>query len=188
MEHTTPVKLGVGNDTDDNDDEDDDDDYGDDDEDADVAGDTGDDEGDYEDDGLTTPVATPLKLSAAAATGQLAPPPQRKNPFPLTAAKTDSALGQAATEIFTAVGYSLATDLRWQSAVAGDATKIKAFRQDVTQQVDLVAFAFMRPSSPFIQVVHSIATYSVRGGGSDLHGKDFGLWAIARTYAFLPRS
>ena len=62
----------------------------------------------------------------------------------------------------------------WQSSVAGDATKAKAFRQEVTQQVDVVPFAFMRPSSPFIQILHSVATYAVRGGDSDLHGKDFG--------------
>lgn len=62
----------------------------------------------------------------------------------------------------------------WQSSVAGDATKAKAFWQEVTQQVDVVPFAFMRPSSPFIQILHSVATYAVRGGDSDLHGKDFG--------------
>ena len=76
--------------------------------------------------------------------------------------------------MFTTPGYSLETDLLWQAAVGGDLSRIKSFRQDVTQQVEVVAFAFMRPASPFVQIVHSIATYAVRGGDSDLHGKDFG--------------
>ena len=86
-------------------------------------------------------------------------------PFALTNVQADSELGRAATTVFTTLGYSLETDLRWQAAVGGDPSRIKSFRQqDVTQQVDVVAFAFMCPASPFIQLVHSIATYAVRGG------------------------
>lgn len=76
--------------------------------------------------------------------------------------------------MFTDVGYSLNTDLLWQANVKGDATNIKSFRIEVTQQVDVVAFGFMRPASPYVQILHSLATYAVRGGGSDLQGHDFG--------------
>lgn len=95
-------------------------------------------------------------------------------PFPLTAVQEDSKLGHAAAALFETTGYSLADDLAWQAEVKGDATKIKSFRIEATQQVDLVPFAFMRPASPYVQVLHSVATYAVRGGDSDLHGKDFG--------------
>lgn len=56
----------------------------------------------------------------------------------------------------------------------GDTAKMKSFRQEVTQQVDVTPFGFMRPASPFVQVLHSIATYAARGGESDLHNVDFG--------------
>lgn len=176
----TPKKSSAGHDNEYDDEEsgEDDEDAEDDDDDGENTGD--DDEDDDEDEEPPTPAATSSKPGAATSatptvTSQLlATPPPRTSPFPLTAAKENSALGQTASDIFTAAGYSLATDLKWQSAVGGDATKIKAFRQEVTQQVDLVAFAFMRPSSPYVQILHSIATYAVRGGASELHGRDFG--------------
>lgn len=37
----------------------------------------------------------------------------------------------------------------------------------------MVAFGVMRPTSPYIQLLHSIATYAVRGGASECHNKDF---------------
>ena len=38
----------------------------------------------------------------------------------------------------------------------------------------MTAFGFMRPSSPYVQILHSIATYAVRGGESSMHNADFG--------------
>lgn len=111
-----------------------------------------------------TPVPKPPPVQA----------PLASQPIPLTSIKPDSKLGQAAMDVFTTAGFNLQRELGWQSAVAADTAKMKAFRLEVTQQVDVTPFGFMRPSSPFIQVIHSIATYAVRGGQSDLHNVDFG--------------
>ena len=94
--------------------------------------------------------------------------------IPLTTVKPDSALGQAAAECFGTGGFNLAKELKWQSGVAGDSGKCKSFRLEVTQQVDVTPFGFMRPSSPFVQIIHSMSTYAVRGGDSELHNVDFG--------------
>lgn len=99
---------------------------------------------------------------------------QVSQPFPLTTVSPNSTLGRAAAALFSTTGFQLARELIWQSAVAGDTTKIKSFRQEVTQQVDMTAFGFMRPSSPYVQILHSIATYAVRGGASSMHNADFG--------------
>ena len=145
-----------------------------------------DDEEDEEDDGEDSGYGDDRKLAAkpTAATAKAtepsnaasapAPTTQAPQPFTLTTVGEDSMLGRSAAAMFSTPGYQLKPDLTWQSAVAGDTTKIKTFRQEVTQQVDLVPFAFMRPASPFIQILHSVATYAVRGGDSELHGKDFG--------------
>ncbi len=63
--------------------------------------------------------------------------------------------------------------MAWQKEVAGDATKIKTFRNEVLQRLDVVVFAYMRPGSPIIQLLHSAATFSMRGGDPDLRGRDF---------------
>ena len=99
---------------------------------------------------------------------------QPAQPIPLTTVKLHSELGRAAAIAFSTSGFNLARELGWQAAVKGDSAKIKLFRQEVTQQVDVTPFGFMRPASPFIQVIHSIATYAVRGGTSDLQNMDFG--------------
>ena len=99
-------------------------------------------------------------------------PPTNAQPQGTT--RSDSALSTLALSLLRKKGFTLARELEWQAGGGTDNAKQKAFRQDVTQQVDLVALAFMRPSSPYIQVLHSIATYAVRGGDSELHNKDFG--------------
>ena len=101
-------------------------------------------------------------------------PRQVTTTIPLTNVKTDSKLGQAAAELFSMGGFNLSKELKWQSGVEGDNTKCKSFRLEVTQQVDVTPFGFMRPSSPFVQVIHLIATYAVRGGDLELHNVDFG--------------
>lgn len=124
-------------------------------------------------------VTGPTVVPRAPAQGQLAhpppvPAPTVSHPIPLTTVKPESKLGQAAVDVFSTAGFNLQRELGWQAAVGADTAKMKAFRLEVTQQVDVTPFGFMRPSSPFIQVVHSIATYAVRGGQSDLHNVDFG--------------
>ena len=100
--------------------------------------------------------------------------PPASQPFALTHIANGSRLGNAARVVAEHPGYSLAAELLWQKQTEGEAAKLRTFRLEVTQQNDLVAFVFIRPSSPFLQVIHSIATYAVRGGTSDLHNKDFG--------------
>lgn len=150
--------------------------------------DSGDDEGYSEDDEVDAIASTsrqkgarfdipPTSTAPTAAVQSVAPtkpPPLLANLIPLTCVKPHSMLGQAAAAAFTTAGFSLTRELGWQSAVAGDNARSKSFRQEVTQQVDLTAFGFMRPSSPYVQILHSVATYAVRGGSSDLHNMDFG--------------
>ena len=69
---------------------------------------------------------------------------------------------------------TLAIDLLWQQQVEGDPLKIKAFRTEVLQQVDLVVFAYMRPASPFVHLLHSAAPFSVPSGDIHYRGKDIG--------------
>lgn len=102
------------------------------------------------------------------------PPSTLPHSTPLTAVTPHSRLTMLATDFYSSSGFNLARELGWQAAVAGDSQKCKSFRQEVTQQVDTTPFGFMRPSSPFIQILHSVATYAVRGGDSELHNMDYG--------------
>lgn len=180
----TPQKANTdmrGGDEYDDDDDDDADDDDDDEYDADDAMD--DDQADPEgqedidakqgqDDIKATLITTAKSVTTPGRTAPSTTPTLQ--PFALTTVKDDSVLGNAAAKIFTAPGYSLTTDLMWQTGTGSDAAKSRAFRQEVTQQVEVTPFAFMRPSSPFVQILHSVATYAVRGGDSELHGKEFG--------------
>lgn len=139
--------------------DDDDDDVDDDDDDED--GEQGADDGG----GTTQKSQKSASATPTSTTGTTKPPPPTQDP---------SAVGRAAATIMANPGFNLNRELLWQSAVTGDSTKQKSFRTDVTQQVDLIVFGWMRPSSPYIQLLHSIATYAVRGGDSDCHNKDFG--------------
>ena len=110
---------------------------------------------------------------------RLPPPPDE--PAPNTAPATSSAeaspsallkesrrLGDGASPA------SLLADLRWQRDVDGDNTKVKAFRFETLQSLDLRVFAYMRPASPFIQLFHSAATFYTPGGDTDYRGRDIG--------------
>jgi hypothetical protein len=57
--------------------------------------------------------------------------------------------------------YDQAQDIAWQCEIRAAATKAKQFGIEVTQELELMAFALMRPGSPFIQILHSIAMYTV---------------------------
>ena len=107
-------------------------------------------------------VTGPTVVPRAPAQGQLAhpppvPAPAVSHPIPLTTVKPDLRLGQAAVDVFSTAGFNLQRELGWQSAVGADTAKMKAFRLEVTQQGDVTPFGFMRPSSPFIQVVELLA-------------------------------
>lgn len=67
---------------------------------------------------------------------------------------------------------ALVSDLEWQRQVTGDATATKAFRGEVLQRSDLLVFAYMRPSSPFIHLLHTVGTFSLPGGDDHYKGKD----------------
>ena len=68
---------------------------------------------------------------------------------------TPSALVTAARAQRSGAGVSLQSDLRWQSEVAGEAALQKQFREEVLRQLDLVVFAYMRPGSAAVQLLHS---------------------------------
>ena len=113
--------------------DDDDDDVDDDDDDED--GEQGADDGG----GTTQKSQKSASATPTSTTGTTKPPPPTQDP---------SAVGRAAATIMANPGFNLNRDLLWQSAVTGDSTKQKSFRTDVTQQVDLIVFGWMRPSSP----------------------------------------
>ena len=95
-------------------------------------------------------------------------------PFFYTHIANPSGLAMAAARLAREHGLGTGQTLHWQADTGGDNAKIKSFRQDILQQLDLVAFAFMRPGSGFIQVMHSPATFSVQGGDAEMKGKDYG--------------
>ena len=103
--------------------------------------------------------------------GQMPPPPPP--PPYITPPSLPSALGAAALRLEQRFGHTFSADLEWQSAVAGDATKIKAFCTEVLQSRDLIVFAYMRPGAATIQLLHSATTFSLHGGSPELRGSDF---------------
>ena len=137
-----------------------------------------------EDDDTKLPARTTKAVNAVSRAGTTSPlptiPAQNNLPtlpaatIPLTSVRPDSKLGCAAVELFNDKGFNLQWELGWQSAVAGDSGKIKSFRIEVAQQVDITPFGFMRPNSPFVQIIHSIVTYATRGGQADMHNGDYG--------------
>jgi hypothetical protein len=99
----------------------------------------------------TTSARTPSDLGQAAA-----------QPTTTTSARTPSDLGQAAALAQTGLdaAMAVATDLAWQAAVGGEKTKLKEFRSQALQRDGLTVFAFLRPGSPYIQLLHAVGTYT----------------------------
>ena len=88
---------------------------------------------------------------------------------------TMSALARVAREsLLLSTPTSLRDDLAWQSFDSSNATAIKVFRSEALQQVELRVFAYMRPHSPFVHLLHSAATFFATGGDSLYKGKDIG--------------
>ena len=123
----------------------------------------------------TSPEESALPATATALAPQLpvAPSPQADH---LPAHTNTSALCRAAWRIIQDAlpTNTLAADLAWQQQLEGDPIRIKTFRTEALQQVDIVIFAYMRPSSPFINLLHSAAPFSLPSGDMHYRGKDIG--------------
>ena len=108
-------------------------------------------------------------------------PPETHAPTPRPLMTTTSALSRAARESSNhALPTTLADDLAWQAQLPGDAASIKAFRNEALQQMELRVFAYMRPHSPFVHLMHSAATFFATGGDSFIREKILGLRGIKR--------
>jgi len=131
-------------------------------------------EGDDDEDELQIQDGPPAQQQPPPPPAGAAPPPPPLPPPPLPMPPTEqSALAAASTTQATRPGHSILNDLQWQKDVDGEAAKAKAFRGEVLQRLDLVVFAYMRPGSSAIQLLHSAATFSMHGADAELRGKDF---------------
>ena len=85
-----------------------------------------------------------------------------------------SALAKCALDILKAenVDDLLSDDLAWQRNTEGETTKLKTFKTEVLQHSGLTVFVFMRPGSPYLQLLHSPQTYHTHRQDDDLRGKD----------------
>ena len=129
-----------------------------------------------------------LRFDPAVQTPETPPPPQAgqppSTPMPLPDPPTPAASAPAPAPhtpgSLAASSFALAQlgasvekeELKWQRDVHGDATKGKAFKAEILQAMDLRVFAFMRPKSAFITLVHSSATFFAMGAPTDLQKKD----------------
>lgn len=88
--------------------------------------------------------------------------------------QTFSALSKCAFDMLKEenVDDLLSDDLAWQRKVEGDSAKIKLFKTEVLQHSGMTVFVFMRPGSPFLQLLHSPQTYHTHRQDDDLRGKD----------------
>ena len=87
--------------------------------------------------------------------------------------RRDSALTEAAEQLIRdSPADLLKTELAWQRQVEGDPAKIKVFKSEVLQRTDLLAFAYMRPASSFIHVLHTAGTFSLPSGDEHYRGKE----------------
>lgn len=85
-----------------------------------------------------------------------------------------SGLSQAARALLNSEDHDdlLADDLRFQRNPGGEAVVFKTYKADVLQHSGLVVFAFMRPGSASIHLIHSPQTYVTHRNDDDLKGKD----------------
>ena len=67
---------------------------------------------------------------------------------------------------------SILATLEWQSNVRGDSQEIKAFRSQVLAQMDLTCIAYMRDTTPYVQVLHSAFPFHRRGAAPEVKGRD----------------
>jgi len=50
-------------------------------------------------------------------------------------------------------------ELAWQLAIAGDNQKMKKFRDQALGAMDLRVFAYMKPGTPYVQFIPSVAIF-----------------------------
>ena len=84
-----------------------------------------------------------------------------------------SALCQAAALAAQTPGIS-ASLLLWQAEGVNDATRAKSFRDEVLSSDKLLVFAYMRPGSAFVQLLHSLNVFSAENGEEEIQGQVFG--------------
>lgn len=63
--------------------------------------------------------------------------------------------------------------LTWQTE-AGTSNNWQKFRGEALGQMDLQVFGFMNKGSPYINLIHTIQSYTTLGTEADLKGKDIG--------------
>lgn len=135
----------------------------------DTLSDPGEDDIGYDDDddggGKIPATSTSLKDPPSPPT----PTPQHKTRRP-----TYSGLRQAARALLHSEDHDelLADDLRFQRNPGGEAIVFKTYKAEVLQHSGLVVFAFMRPGSASIHLIHSPQTYITHRHDDDLKGKD----------------
>lgn len=121
----------------------------------------------------------PINLPPAHAMPIVPPPPQIPPPanIPLMANPAihipppppqTADLAAAALALEQRVCYSMTPEIERQSTVQGDAGKIKTFWSEVLHSCDLVVFAYMRPGTVIVQLLHLASTFSLHGGDADL--------------------
>ena len=67
---------------------------------------------------------------------------------------------------------SILATLEWQSNVRGDSQNIKSFRSQVLAQMDLTCLAYMRDTTPYVQLLHSAFPFHRLGAAPEVMGRD----------------
>jgi hypothetical protein len=102
------------------------------------------------------------------------------NPQPFQEANINilptSALGQAAAraQLFPGANLTTTEDLAWQASVAGEKQKAKEFWAHAIERSTLTVFAFLRPGSAYIQLLHAVGTCPDGEEGDEVRNKVFG--------------
>ena len=101
-------------------------------------------------------------LQPSATSARQPPTDPTRQPFQGITIPPTSELGHAAARAHSVLGAptAAATDLAWQAAVAGEKQKLKEFRTEALQRNGLTVFAFLRPGSPHIQLLHAMGNYN----------------------------
>lgn len=81
---------------------------------------------------------------------------------------SDSSLQKMAHILSSRLTYNLANNLAWQWNTRGTTTNVKMFHNEVTQELGLVVFAFMRPNR----------------GGSTTHPLQCNIHSLGRGFTF----
>ena len=113
--------------------------------------------------------STPLRTNVAFSS----PPPRRPIP-PLPHNTIGLAAAIRRTYPQGIPRETVVADLEWQGSIKGDAPAIKGFRTNLLVQQGLVVLGFLQPGDTSISLLHSPATYAIRGDTGTMNGKDIG--------------